>query len=188
MEGPHPDGSRRPDDRRAGPARVERHRHRRVVRAPSARAASDRGPGVRRRVREEPRVHQGDGAALRRELPHHQEPAQPPVAGPRHRPRRRDGAGDEPRGRPRPPRARRDHRPRGGGGAAPMKLPPLVARVRVRTDRRSLGLWVPLFLAWALLVVLLAPLLLLALLVTLLFAPRWRFARLASGVYAAVCE
>ncbi len=69
-----------------------------------------------------------------------------------------------------------------------MKLPPLVARVRVRTRAHLFRLWVPLFLLWLLLFLLLAPLLLVATLVTLLAAPRWRFGRLARGVYVTVCE
>ena len=67
-------------------------------------------------------------------------------------------------------------------------LPPLFARVRIhRRGRRSLHLWVPLFLLW-LLVLLLTPVLLLALLVTALVAPRWSFLPLARGAYVALCE
>jgi len=69
-----------------------------------------------------------------------------------------------------------------------MKLPPLVARVQVRTPARSFRLWVPLFLVWILAFLLLVPLLLLALLVALAFAPRWRFGALLGGTYAVLCE
>jgi len=67
-------------------------------------------------------------------------------------------------------------------------LPPLVARVRVRTRRHAFRLWVPLFLAWLLLLPLLAPLVLVALLVTAVALPRWRCAALLRGVYATLCE
>lgn len=69
-----------------------------------------------------------------------------------------------------------------------MKLPPLVARLRVRTRTRSFGLWVPLFLVWMLAFLLAAPLVLAGILVSLAFAPRWNVARLAWGTYAALCE
>ncbi len=69
-----------------------------------------------------------------------------------------------------------------------MMLPPLVARVRVVTPRRAYGAWVPLFLLWLVLLPLVVPLLALALLVTAVVAPRWRFGALAAGLYAAACE
>ena len=69
-----------------------------------------------------------------------------------------------------------------------MRLPPLIARVQVRTSARSFRLWVPLFLVWLLALLLLGPLLLVALLATLALAPRWRFARLLRGAYAVLCE
>ena len=59
-----------------------------------------------------------------------------------------------------------------------MTLPPLVARVRIRTEHRHLRLFVPLFL---LLVLLLA-------LAALLAPPRWRFGPAARGVCRALCE
>jgi predicted membrane metal-binding protein len=69
-----------------------------------------------------------------------------------------------------------------------VRLPPLVARVRIRTRGRAYRLWVPLFLVWLLLALLLAPVLLVALLLTLLVARRWRFLPLAGGLYTALCE
>ncbi len=68
-----------------------------------------------------------------------------------------------------------------------MMVPPLVARVRVVTPRHAYGAWLPLFLLWILLLPL-ALLLVLALTVTALVAPRWRFGRVAAGTYAALCE
>jgi hypothetical protein len=69
-----------------------------------------------------------------------------------------------------------------------MKVPPLVARVRVRTGAHAFRLWVPLFLVWALLFVLLAPLFLFAVLAALLAPRRWRFGRAACGAWATFCE
>jgi hypothetical protein len=68
-----------------------------------------------------------------------------------------------------------------------MMLPPLVARVRVVTPRRAFGAWLPLFLVWILLLPL-ALLLVVALAVTALVAPRWRCGALLVGAYAALCE
>jgi hypothetical protein len=69
-----------------------------------------------------------------------------------------------------------------------VRLPPLVARVRIRTRGRACRLWVPLFLVWLVLLLLIAPVLLVALLVTLLVARRWSFLPLAGGLYATLCE
>ena len=69
-----------------------------------------------------------------------------------------------------------------------MILPPLIARVRVRSGAFRLRLWVPLFLLWLLLVALLAPVLLLAAVVALFAPPRWRFGPAARGVCLALCE
>src|SRR5438552_4919856 len=49
-------------------------RGRGTLRASAARPPVERGPDVRRRLRALPRVHQADGAALRRELSDDQEP------------------------------------------------------------------------------------------------------------------
>jgi uncharacterized membrane protein len=68
-----------------------------------------------------------------------------------------------------------------------VKLPPLVARLHVRTRARSLDVWVPLFLVWLLVLVPAAPLLLVAVLAALAFAPRWNVARLAWAAYVALC-
>lgn len=69
-----------------------------------------------------------------------------------------------------------------------MRLPPLVARIRIGTPARSVPLWVPIVLVWAPLLVLAAPLLLLALLVALVVAPRWSFLTFARGIWDALCE
>jgi hypothetical protein len=69
-----------------------------------------------------------------------------------------------------------------------MILPPLVARVRIRTRAHHFRLWVPLFVIWLLLVPLLLPVLLLALIVALLAPARWRFGPVARGTYVALCE
>ncbi len=69
-----------------------------------------------------------------------------------------------------------------------MRVPPLVARVRLRGRRRSIRLWIPLFLLWLVLAVLLAPLLALVFLAALVAPPRWRFLRLAGGAWGALCE
>jgi hypothetical protein len=69
-----------------------------------------------------------------------------------------------------------------------MKLPPLVARVRVRTRCHAFGLWVPLFLLWLVVIPVLAPIVLLALLVTRVALPRWRCAALLRGAYTTLCE
>jgi hypothetical protein len=68
-----------------------------------------------------------------------------------------------------------------------MNVPPLVARVRVHTPRRAYRLWVPLFLIWALLLLLLVPVLLVALAVTVLIAPRWTFVPAARGAWDVLC-
>ncbi len=68
-----------------------------------------------------------------------------------------------------------------------MNLPPLVARVRIRTPRHAFRLWLPLFLLWILLVPFLAPVLLVALLVTAAL-PRWRCGALLRGAWATLCE
>ncbi|HUL57987.1 MAG TPA: hypothetical protein VLU43_01855 [Anaeromyxobacteraceae bacterium] len=72
-----------------------------------------------------------------------------------------------------------------------MKLPPLVARVRVHTPHRACRLWVPLFLLWGLLLVLLVlllPVLAVAIGVTAVAAPRWSIAPAARGLWAVLCE
>jgi hypothetical protein len=69
-----------------------------------------------------------------------------------------------------------------------MNLPPLIARVRVRTRRHAFRLWVPLFLLWILLVPLLVPVILVALLVTAVAMPRWRCGALLRGAWATLCE
>jgi uncharacterized membrane protein len=69
-----------------------------------------------------------------------------------------------------------------------MRIPPLVARVRIGTPVHSVPLWVPIVLVWAPLLVLAAPLLLLALLAALVVAPRWSFLALARGIWDALCE
>jgi hypothetical protein len=69
-----------------------------------------------------------------------------------------------------------------------MRLPPLVARVRIRTPDHHLRLWVPLFLVWVLLLPLLVPLALLVALAALLAPPRWRFGPVARGACVALCE
>ncbi|HTN51789.1 MAG TPA: hypothetical protein VML50_05260 [Anaeromyxobacter sp.] len=68
-----------------------------------------------------------------------------------------------------------------------MRLPPLVARVRVRTPRHALRLWLPLFLVWALLAVLLLPLLL-VLRIAALVVPRWSLLALVRGGCAVLGE
>ncbi len=67
-----------------------------------------------------------------------------------------------------------------------MRLPPLVARVGIRTPRRSFAVWVPLFLVWLAVLLLALPVALVALAVVA-FAPRWRFGRLAGRAYLALC-
>ena len=69
-----------------------------------------------------------------------------------------------------------------------MTLPPLVARVRIRTEHRHLRLFVPLFLLWLLLFPLFLLLVLLLALAALLAPPRWRFGPAARGVCRALCE
>jgi len=69
-----------------------------------------------------------------------------------------------------------------------MTLPPLVARIRIRTERRHLRLFVPLFLLWLLLLPLLVPLVLLVALAAVLAPPRWRFGPVARGACLALCE
>jgi hypothetical protein len=67
-----------------------------------------------------------------------------------------------------------------------MNLPPLVARVRIE-GKTPVNLPVPLFLLWIVSFLLLLPLLVLGLLVTALFAPRFEFFPLARGLYLALC-
>jgi hypothetical protein len=69
-----------------------------------------------------------------------------------------------------------------------MILPPLIARVRVRSGAFRIRLWVPLFLLWLLLLVLLAPVLLVAAVVALFAPARWRFGPAARGACLALCE
>src|SRR5438477_48941 len=54
-----------------------RGRHRRLLGSPSARPAQRGGPDLRHRLRPLARLHQGDGADLRRQLPDHQVAPEP---------------------------------------------------------------------------------------------------------------
>jgi len=71
-----------------------------------------------------------------------------------------------------------------------MTFPPLLLRLRVRTpDHAWPTLWLPLFLVWPLLFVLLVPLALVVVLVAIAFGP-WHTARafeLVGALFAAVC-
>ena len=69
-----------------------------------------------------------------------------------------------------------------------MMLPPLVARVRIRTPDHHLRLWLPLFLLWLLLLPLVVPLALLLAVAALFAPPRWRFGPIARGACVALCE
>ena len=62
-----------------------------------------------------------------------------------------------------------------------MMLPPLVARVRIRTPDHHLRLWL-------LLLPLVVPLALLLAVAALFAPPRWRFGPIARGACVALCE
>ena len=69
-----------------------------------------------------------------------------------------------------------------------MRVPPMLAHVSVGGPPRAFRLWVPLFLVWALLLVLLLPLLLVAALAVALAPRRWRFGPAVQGAWVTLCE
>src|SRR5262249_15275107 len=101
-----------------------------------------------------------------------------------------DLAGAEPARGARPTRARRPHAPSSGGGAQAMTFPPSLLRLRVRTPEHAWPtLWLPLFVVWALLFLLLVPLALVVLLVAIVLDPRQtvRAFELVGALFAVVC-
>src|SRR5262249_14969635 len=157
------DDRRRADAGRARASTRDPGGNRGCVRAPAPRAAAVRGPGVRGRVRAQPRLDQGDGAAVRGQLPDDQEPPASDFGRARSEPGGRVPGAEPARGA-RSTRARRAHARASGEGAQAMTFPPTLLRLRVRTPEHAWPtLWLPLFLLWAILLLLLVPLAVVAL-------------------------
>ena len=133
---------------RARAASAEGHRRRRQLRAAAARPPRCRRPGLRRRLRAQPRLDQGDGARLRRQLPHDQGAAEPHRRAPRirrHRSRgpRRATSSSGSRAASSPPKRRSPNWRDSNDAAASCQ-----ASDRYDADGRRLRLWLPLFLFW----------------------------------------